>query len=257
ARYDGNRRRDNDGDRRIYEDRLSPGLSVVYAPSFDWKFSARAARAFQAPTFADLYDPFVPAADRSANLRPERSINYHAGARWNSASGLYAGAGGYYSLIKDRIGLDANRSFAAYNMESAFNRGLESELGYKAGRLELSGVHTYNLSRGRTSGGRYRSIAFSPLHRAALTARLRAGAAGFMLRARHTAKQYTGRAHTGLRIPDYTVADARASYRAGVFEIAGGAENVLDRHYAETADTANGYYPQPGRVWTISLKAAF
>jgi vitamin B12 transporter len=233
ARYDDNKR---------FDAVFSPGVSLVYSPDFTWKFSARAAKAFQAPTFADLYDPFVPAADVSPNLEPEKSINYQAGGQWNSAAGFYAVLTGYRSDIKDRIALDAARSFAAYNLDTAFNRGLEGEIGYKGGAVKVTGTHTYNQSKGRPSGGNYRSLALSPQHRSSLVADIDAGPFNIFGKARYVSKQYTGRGHSGLRVPDFITADLSLSKKFGGVELSGGADNILDRHYAETADTTNGYY---------------
>ena len=248
ARYDENKR---------YDAELSPGLGVVYSPDFAWKFSARLAKAFQAPTFADLYNPFVPAADIAPDLQPERSINYQAGGQWNSASGFYTVLTGYHSDIKDRIALDAARSFAAYNMGVAFNRGVEAEVGYKGGPVNITGAYTYNQSKGRLAGGLYRSLAFSPPHRASLKADIAAGLVEVLGKARYVSKQYTGTGHSGLRLPDFVTADLYLSKKLGGVELSGGADNILDRHYAETADTFNGYYPQPGRVWRVSAKLVF
>lgn len=256
ARYDENFRVDtHDNNRRDHV--VSPGLGVVYSPSFTWKFSARAAKAWQAPTFADLYDPFVPAADVPANLRPERSVNYQAGGQWNSAAGIYAVVTGYRSNIRDRIVLDPVRSFAAYNMEQAFNHGVETELGYKSGKLRVSGSYTHNQSWGRVTAGNWDSLPFSPVHRVSLVADADTGPVRVFGKARSVSKQYSGRGHTGLRVPDFITADLHLSKKIGGVELSGGADNILDRHYSETADTTNGYYPQPGRVWRVSAKASF
>jgi outer membrane receptor protein involved in Fe transport len=236
---------------------FSPGFGIVYSPGAAWKFSARAAKAFQAPTFADLYDPFVPAADVSPDLKPERSVNYQAGGQWASASGFYAVLTGYRSVVKDRIDLDSSRSFAAYNLEKAYNSGGEAKLGYKAGAAALAGAYTYNRSEGRLPGGRFRELAFSPRHRASLVADIGAGPAGILCKARYVGKQYTGRGRSGLRIPDFVTADLSLAWRFGWGEISAGADNALDRHYAESADSVNGYYPQPGRTWKASVRLVF
>jgi outer membrane receptor protein involved in Fe transport len=34
-------------------------------------------------------------------------------------------------------------------------------------------------------------------------------------------------------------------------------DNVLDRHYAETADAFNGYFPQPGRTFSGGVSVRF
>ena len=244
-RYDAN---------ELYSDQLSPKLAVVYSPGMAWKFSAQAGKAWQAPTFADLYDPFVPPADRSADLKPERSVQYQAGGRWNSASGFYASLAGFYAVIKDRIALDPAKSFAAYNLESAFNEGVESEAGYRNGGFSASANYNYILSKGRGAGSAYQLLQFSPKHRLNAVADLRSGYGSVLLKGRYVSRQFTGRDGGGMKLPQYFTGDLYLSKEINNLEFSVGADNIFDRHYAETADAFNGYYPQPGRVFRIAMK---
>ena len=247
-RYDANER---------YSNQLSPKLAVVYSPSFNWKFSAQSGKAWQAPTFADLYDPYVPPSDRSPDLKPESSIHSQAGAQWNSDCGFYASFTGFYSDVKNRIALDPAKSWAAYNLDSAFNLGSESEAGYKSGVFMATLAYSWLLSKGRESSGAYKLLQFSPKNRLTALAGFKAGPANIFARGKYVSRQYTGLDETGVRLPPYFTADVYVTRSFGTVELGVGADNILDRHYAETADSYNGYFPQPGRTLKASVKISF
>jgi outer membrane receptor protein involved in Fe transport len=239
-----------------YAGQASPRLAVIYAPGFVWKFSAQAGRAWQAPTFADLYNPWVPAADRSPDLKPEHSWQTQAALAGNFASGLWTRLGAYYSDVRERIALDPAKSWAAYNLDSAFNRGLEAGAGYKSSVFSAGLGYVHNVSKGRSTGG-YQLLAFSPQHRFSLTAAVKTPWADIRSRAYYSSGQYTAAGRGGLAIPSYVTADLYLSRSLESFEIFAGADNILDAHYAQTADTINGYYPLPGRVYKCGLSVRF
>ncbi|OGR69421.1 MAG: hypothetical protein A2081_00510 [Elusimicrobia bacterium GWC2_61_19] len=244
-------------DRNVgYADQTSPRLAVVYAPDAVWKFSAQTGRAWQAPTFADLYNPWVPAADRSPNLKPEYSWQTQAGLSAAFAAGFRVSVGAYYSDVRDRIALDPAKSWAAYNLDSAFNEGLEAGLDYKSSAFSAGLGYVHNISKGRTSGG-YKELSFSPRHRFTLNAAVKTPWADVRSKSYYSARQYTAADHGGLKLPSYFTADLYLSKTLERFEIFAGADNILDAHYAQTADTINGYYPLPGRVLKCGLSVRF
>lgn len=235
-----------------YRSRVSPKVSAVYSPDGEWKFSVSAGRGFQPPTFADLYNPWAAPAP---GLKPETSLNSSAAAYYGSPGGWYAGLTGYYSDIKNRIALDPN-TWAAANLESGFNSGLEAQAGWKGEALGVSGGWTRNRSMAG-SGGSFELLNFSPRDRftGAASARL----AGFELSgdARGATAQYTGRGRTGLRLREYWVFGLKLARAFGPAEAWAGVENLLDRHYAGTADAFNGWFPQPGRTYSAGLRLSF
>ncbi len=244
-------------DRNVgYADQSSPRLSVIYSPDFVWKFSAQAGRAWQAPTFADLYNPWVPAADRSPDLKPEHSWQTQAGVSADFSSGVRASLGLYYSDVKDRIALDPLKSWAAYNLDSGFNRGAEASLGYKSSAFSAGLGYVHNISKGRTSGT-YKLLPFSPRNRFSLNAEIKTSLADIRAKAYYSERQYTAADEGGLKLPSYLSADLYFSKTLDGFELFAGADNVLDAHYAQTADTVNGYYPLPGRVLKCGLSVRF
>jgi outer membrane receptor protein involved in Fe transport len=239
-----------------YADQASPKLAVVYAPDYVWKFSAQAGRAWQAPTFADLYNPWVPAADQSPDLKPERSWQTQAAAAGNFSSGVWARLGAYYADVRDRIALDPSKSYAAYNLDSAFNEGLEAGLGYKDAAFSAGLGYVNNLSKGSTGGG-YRLLAFSPRYRFTLDAALRTPWADLRTKAYYSGEQYTDIGGGGLRLPAYFTQGLFLTRKLDRFEVYAGADNIFDAHYAQTADAINGYYPLPGRTFRCGLSVRF
>ncbi|MBI4352110.1 MAG: TonB-dependent receptor [Elusimicrobia bacterium] len=244
-------------DRNVgYADQANPRLAVVYSPDFVWKFSAQAGRAWQAPTFADLYNPWVPAADRSPDLKPEHSWQTQAAVSASFGSGIWASLGAYYSDVQDRIALDPSKSWAAYNLDSAFNRGVEGGLGFKSASFSAGLGWVHNTSKGRTSGT-YKLLSFSPGNRFSLNAEVKTSVVDIRSKAYYSERQYTGADRGGLKLPSYLAADLYLSKTLDGFEVFAGADNVLDAHYAQTADTVNGYYPLPGRVLKCGLNVRF
>lgn len=244
-------------DRNVgYADQASPRLAVIYAPDFVWKFSAQTGRAWQAPTFADLYNPWVPAADRSPDLRPEYSWQTQAAVSANFAAGFRASLGAYYADVRDRIALDPSRSWAAYNLDSAFNEGIEAGLEYTGSSYAAGLGYVHNVSKGRTTGG-YKALSFSPRHRVSLNAAVRTPWLDIRSKGYYSARQYTAADNGGLKVPAYFTADLYLSKTLDMLEVFAGADNLLDAHYAQTADTINGYYPLPGRVLKCGLSVRF
>lgn len=244
-------------DRNVgYADQSSPRLAVVYAPNFTWKFSAQAGRAWQAPTFADLYNPWVPAADRSPDLKPEHSWQTQAGVSANFNSGVWASLAAYYADVQDRIALDPSKSWAAYNLDSAFNRGAEAGFGYKSSGFSAGLGYVHNISKGRASGT-YKLLAFSPRNRFSLNAEAKTSWFDIRTKAYYSERQYTAAGEGGMKLPSYFTADLYFSKTLELFELFAGADNILDAHYAQTADTLNGYYPLPGRVLKCGLNVRF
>jgi outer membrane cobalamin receptor len=232
-----------------YKSRVSPKVSAVYAPDEKWKFSASAGYGFQPPTFADLYNPWAAPAP---GLNPETSLNSSAAVYYGSPAGWYAGVAGYYSDIKDRIALDPN-TWAAANLDAGFNSGLEAQCGWRGEALRLSAGWARNRSLVRT-GGSFERLNFSPRDR--FTGAAAANLAGFELAAdaRGVSQQRTGRGQSGLRLREYWVFGVKLSRAFGPVEAWIAAENLLNRHYAGTADTINGWFPQPGRTFAAGLK---
>ncbi len=233
----------------VYAARLSPKLSAVYVPDEKWKFSVSAGAGFQPPTFADLYNPWAAPAP---GLKPETSMNYSVGLDYGSPAGWRAGLSGYYCRVRDRITLDPV-TWGAENLSSAYNYGLEARFGWASGPLQASAAYERAVSMARNGGGPYALLNFSPRDRSSVSAAASFGAWRASAGGRGVSEQYTGLGRGGLRLPEYWVFGARLSRKAGPAEFWAGVDNIFNRHYAETADVFNGWFPQPGRTWSAGL----
>ncbi|MBI3291915.1 MAG: TonB-dependent receptor [Elusimicrobia bacterium] len=223
---------------------------MVYQTTPAWKFSSNVGRAFQAPTFADLFDPFVPVADRNPDLRPERSWQYDLGAQFASAEGFKARATLFRSDTTDRIALNPTRSFAAFNLDQAFSQGGELEVAHVWEGTRHQVNYTYLQSEGKTPGFNYRVLQFSPKHIANYRMDFDGPwGTGITSSLRYVHHQFTDIGEGGLKLPSYLVWGLRLSKRIGMWEGFFGVDNLTARRYAQQADTFNGYYPQPGRTY--------
>ena len=107
-----------------------PAAGVTYAPSAQWRMYAAAGRGFETPTFNEL-------AYRSAatglnfSLRPSRSDNLEAGAKWRTAAGaatlIEASAAVFHTATQDEIVTQTNVGGRStfQNAGATRRRGLE------------------------------------------------------------------------------------------------------------------------------------
>jgi len=236
----------------------SPRIQLVAKLNDACKLSASANRSFQAPTFADLFDPFVPPAYQNAGLRPEKTWSYDAGVAVRPGGGLEFSATGYRTDTQDRIALDPNRGFAAFNLDSAYTRGVEFAASHRAGYLFQSANWTYLDAKGKKDGSDFQTLAFSPRHAINYKVDLRLPLqTGLTLAGRFVDEQWTRLDQAGMRIPGHFVANIKVIKKIGWVELFAACDNLLDRRYAETADAFNGYFPRPGRTYSGGVSLRF
>jgi outer membrane receptor protein involved in Fe transport len=231
-----------------YGEAWSPRVQAVVKPSDLWKVSASAARSFQPPTFADLYDPFVPPEFQPTDLRPEFTWTYDLGVSVKPATGLETALTLYHTDTKDRIALDPTRGFAAFNLNKAYTNGVEADVTYAYKIIRQNVAYTYLQAMGQNEGSEYHILAFSPKNKVDYRADIQLPwKSQIIYDAHYLGPQWTGINQTGVHIPDHVVMNARLSKAIGWAEFFVACNNLLDRHYAETADSFNGYFPMPGR----------
>jgi outer membrane receptor protein involved in Fe transport len=241
-----------------YGESWSPRIQLVVMPADRWKVSASAGRSFQAPTFSDLYNPFVRPQFQPTSLSPETTWSYDVGTTVSPLENLEVALTLFYSDTKNRIAVDPNKDFAAYNLDSAYAEGGETEIKYAYKTVHQKVGYTYLDAEGINGGFVYRTLAFSPKHKidyrmdVELPANIKTS-----LTVQYVDHEWTDIGETGVEIPSYTVAGLKASKKFGWIEIFFACDNLFDRHYAEAADAVNGYFPQPGRTYSGGVTMRF
>jgi len=232
-----------------WSDQLCPRGVLIWKPQAGWKISASAGRGWMAPTFADMYDPYSP----NPNVKPEHSMQYDAGAQMETLAGLTASMSVFYSDIDDKIALDPNNNYAAYNLDEARIAGVQPQLKFKYGTATHTVSYSYIHNDSKQQTGGWQTASMSPENRFSYTGEFKAtDTVGFNMFVRYVSQEYTGLGRTGDMIPAFTTADASLVYNPGSYSVTLSVLNLTDAHYAENADTINGYYPMPGRNFRIS-----
>jgi vitamin B12 transporter len=122
--------------------RTSGSVAYAWQATPDWRFGAGAGNAFKAPSFNDLYFPFIDFGGGftfagNPQLRPERARSGEVSARYQ-ASGFQAALTLFENRIRDLIAVDASAT-TVVNIDSARIRGatLTGQYGGDAWRAQL------------------------------------------------------------------------------------------------------------------------
>jgi outer membrane receptor protein involved in Fe transport len=183
---------------------------------------------------------------------------YDLGAEVKPLPGLETSVNLFRSDTRDRIALNPNADFAAFNVDKAYSQGVETGLAYEYRKVRQKIDYTYLDAKGENLGSDYQTLAFSPKHKIDYRADIRLpwqAVTTFSLTYLH--RQWTGLNETGVEIPGYTVANLRLAKTVGIAELFVACNNLFDRHYAEQADAFNGYFPQPGRNYLGGMTVRF
>ena len=238
----------------LWADQLSPRGVLVWRPAPGWKISASAGRAWMAPTFADMYNPWSP---QNPNLKPEHSMQYDLGAEMERLDGLLATASVFYASIQDKIALDPDNGYAAYNLDEGRISGAKAQLKFKDGPAKHTLAYSFIYSEGREQAGGWEAAAFNPQHRFSYQGEFSlSNEVTLNVFARHVSEQYTALGKAGVELPAFTTADTGLTYTAGAYSVSFSVLNLTDAHYAENADMFNGYYPMPGRSFRLGVSVS-
>jgi vitamin B12 transporter len=115
--------------------RASGSLAYAWQTSADWRFGAAAGNAFKAPSFNDLYFPFIDFGGGftfvgNPQLRPERARSVEVSTRYQ-VRGLQADLTLFQNRIRDLIAVDSTAS-TVVNVDSARIRGATLNGNYSA-----------------------------------------------------------------------------------------------------------------------------
>jgi vitamin B12 transporter len=195
--------------------------------------------AFKAPTFNQLYDPFVG----NPNIKPEEAESYDVGLRGKTAKTAWAMH--IFQTNVENLIVFQPPTYQAVNIDRARIRGLENELGMTHGANRLQLNLTFLDPRDATTGALLprrakRSLKLDDEYR---LGQWRLGATWLAESYRYDDPQNT------VRLGGYGLLDLRAQVDfAKDWFIRGRFGNVLDKNYT----TAANYYSQ-GRNYFLSV----
>lgn len=283
ARFDSYERDPNDPTlASVSEEFFSPRIGISYRPNDNWQIFGNVAQAYRAPTLSELYNSglhfpggfpvnppfdFTPAPNNffvpNPNLRPEESVQFEIGARFDNVDVFHSGdqlsfsASAYYATVDDYIEQLVDTSggtTTSSNVASATLYGLEAEVDYDAGAWFVGGG--LSIARGENdAGGDLGSI---PQDRLTLEAGVRPWE-DWELGARAVFAADQDRVPAGGTPSDsYQTLDLYATFAPDSGPLANGTirfgiDNVFDEEYT--------IYPnglsQPGRTFEISATITF
>lgn len=252
------------------EDSFSPGryddsvlastLGLAWQPAPAWRMFLRYESNYRFPLIDELTQTVTP------GLRTQRGKSFEGGVEWQQAR--YRAKLVLYRLdLEDEIDYDSAR-FANVNLPATRRTGLIAE----AAAALLDTVHLgmeygYVDAQLDPPGALERRVPFVPRHQGKLWADWRPlpdwllygelnGVSSRIARADYT------NAFPGL--PGYVLANVNLSYRWRKAELGLRVVNLLDKQYSDDAGLGfnpargfaleTGYYPAPGRVWSLNLR---
>ncbi len=235
-------------------------ISTVYKISKTIKVSANIGSAFRAPTFEDLYSPYLswPASiwgnggdtRGNENVKPEQSIGTDLGIEFKPEEMLILRVTLFYTDIKDLIewkNVSTNPRYDQWrpsNVGQAFSRGMEIEIENKLiNNLSQNFNYIFLESKGKQNGGTRETLQYTPKHRLnyqldySLPAKIKSE---IVLDYNHKIEKP--------KLPSYTLVNLRISRKIFRSEIFINIENIFDKRYVSREG-----YPLPGRYFSAGI----
>ncbi|HEX8623488.1 MAG TPA: TonB-dependent receptor [Allosphingosinicella sp.] len=240
---------------------LHAGASV--RPAADWRLIAGYAEGIAQPTFYDLFGFFPGSFTGNPALRPERSRNWHAGARWREQKRLSLGLSVFSARLDDEI-VDVFdpvtfRSTAANASGTSRRRGIEAEGEWKLAKAARFNFNYTWLDAGerQVAGGLELREIRRPRHSFNLAGRGQSGPFSWGASLAYVGKRrdtdfdvFPARAVT---LDDYALVGLRAAWQISpVLEAYVRAENAFAARYQDVVG-----YRTPGRTAYAGLRFRF
>jgi len=239
-----------------YGDQINPSLSLVCQPGEVLKLSFNLGRAFRAPTFCDLYQPYtdyvVYQAEGNPNLKPEKAWAYDLGFEFHLGNHFLWRETLFRTDIEDLIewaGVDPANPAGLWipsNVAKAYTQGVEVEFIHQITQgLSQSINYTYLDTGGKKKGeDEYEIAPYKPRYRANYTINYSDDSGlNIGLGAEYVGEQWSGAGRTGDRLPDYLLFNLRIAQKIRSLEVYISLDNIFDKKY----QTVFGY-PMPGRT---------
>ncbi len=247
---------------QLFGNYLSPGLSAVFLPTKNLKFSGSIGKAFRAPTFSDLYWPRTDWAGGNPELKPEESVGYELGTELSD--GVNAARISYFNReVNEQIRWcpsDPANPFSPWtpsNVDNALASGVETEFEFTltenlTNKLNWSFVNNTIKKKGEEQKG-FQKPAYSPEHTVSYMLRYIFPMNIFITATiEYVAQQYSQDDKKGVELPSYTLANLRLSQKIGLLEYFVAVENISNKRYI----TRDGY-PLPGITYSLGVNLRF
>jgi len=244
-----------------YKDSTNPRVSGVYRLTEKIKLSANIGTAFRAPTFEDLYSPYISwgIGDTQGNpdLKPEKSIGTDMGCEYKISESLLSKITLAYIDIQDLIewkNISADFSYDKYrpvNVGAALSRVGEIEFENKISKKLAQNLnYTFLESKEKNETGIYQYRQYTPKHHINYMLNYSAPLElKTKLAVEYTHKQIWkdiwGLEH---KVPGYTVANLKISRNILQSEVYFSCENIFNKRYF-----ARENFPLPGRTYSAGI----
>lgn len=247
-------------------------LGARYRVSAMDSLYAKAGRSFRFATVDEIYETNASWSHEFQFLKPQTALDAELG--WETGSARQGGRAALYAArVKDEIHLDPySAGIGNTNLPPLQRYGLELEARTSWQALQLSGAYT--LAFARFTAGNYngvdldgKDVPLVPRHKVALNLAWQASAVTKVtVSANHVSRQYMDNDESntlGVRIPAYTVVDARIEHRMGEWIWAAAVNNLFDEDYYTYAVRSNitadryAVYPLAGRSGWLSAEYRF
>ena len=242
-----------------YEDVFTPALSIVYKLTDEIKLSGNVSKVFRAPSFNDLYFPWMCNPD----LKPEKGWSYDLGVEYTQ--GKFTGmVTGFYIDSEDLIAYDT--FWIPQNIDKARQYGYE--VGLKCDMCkEVSHKLNYTYTRAEDTNT-HQTLTYKPLHNLnyAITVKP-VKALKISADVSYVAKTYVNESIVGYDamwnpvvlahadyLDDYCIVNARADYQINKYVSLWVKGNNLTNN--DTYQLSFGY-PMPGITGTAGIDVRF
>lgn len=206
-------------------------------------------KGYRSPTLRELYISYLPYSKANPDLKPESMLTYELSiGQFLLDNRLHAELTAFYIDGKDMISV-VNRQMS--NIGRFYNKGIEFEAGYQVCKnLNLDMNYSYLYMN--------KEIEAAPAHKLYASATYTPGRFTFNMSVQSIFDLYTtvGKTPEDNRKEDYTVLNARASYRFGSLD-KGLKLFIKGENLTATRYSINAGYPMPKATFMAGIDVTF
>lgn len=230
----------------------NPRVGILIVPVPPLSLKGNVGTSFRAPTFDDLYWPPDAFSVGNPSLRPEKAVNYDAGAELR-IGGLSAETAFFRNNVRDLIqwtpGAGEGGRWSPVNISTAVLQGIEAGITFTTPHTDLRGSYTF-LS---AENGERIPLFYRPAHKAYGKVSIREGMVSGFADILFVSFRYTDITAQNF-LPGYWTGGAGASVTWRGFEFRGQMKRVFDEAFHPLLTFQEVYgYPIPGITWEFGV----